>query len=123
MIVPDTDVKTVDKLISQLGELPAAPVILSKALKLTSDLQSNIGDISKNISADQILSAKVIRMSNSPLFGRAVQISTLSEAIKVLGFNQVKSIIITASTAQMFQSGPQAEIAQILWKHSLIIQM
>lgn len=119
MIVPDTDIKTVDKLISLLGELPAAPVILNKALKLTSDLQSNIDDISKNISADQILSARVIRMSNSPLFGRASKISTLSEAIKVLGFNQIKSIIVTASTAQMFKSGPQAEIAQILWEHSL----
>ena len=99
--------------------MPAAPVILNKALKLTSDLQSNIDDISKNISADQTLSAKVIRMSNSPIFGRVAKISTLSEAIKVLGFEQVKSIIITASTAKMFQSGPQAEIANILWKHSL----
>ncbi len=119
MIVPDTDIKTVDKLINKLGDLPTAPVILNKALKLTSDLQSNIDDISKNISADQTLSAKVIRMSNSPIFGRVAKISTLSEAIKVLGFEQVKSIIITASTAKMFQSGPQAEIANILWKHSL----
>ncbi len=119
MIIPDTDIKTVNKLIEQLGELPAAPIILNKVIKLTSDLQSNIEDITKNITADQILSAKVIRMSNSPAYGRASKITTVSEAIRVLGFNQVKSIIITASTAQMFHSDTQVEISKILWEHSL----
>lgn len=113
------DIETVDIIIEQLGELPAAPVVLSKALKLTSDIQSNIADISKNIAADQTLAAKVIRLSNSPIYGRVQGISSLREAITVLGFNQVKSIIITASTAQMFQSGPHAKTARILWEHSL----
>lgn len=113
------DAQTVDAIIDQLGELPAAPVILRKALQLTSDIQSNVNDISKNISADQALTARVIRLSNSPLYGRMQTISSLSEAIKVLGFNQVKSIIITASTSQMFQSGSQTKIAKVLWEHSL----
>jgi putative nucleotidyltransferase with HDIG domain len=43
----------------------------------------------------------------------------LHEAIKVLGFSRVKSIIITASTFQMFQSGTHAKIAHVLWEHSL----
>lgn len=119
MIIPDTDIKTVNKIIDQLGELPAAPVILNKAIKLTSDLQSNINDLSKNISADQSLTAKVIRLSNSPLYGQVKKISSIQEAIIVLGFNQVKSIIITASTSQMFLSGTHAKTAHLLWEHSL----
>lgn len=118
----DIAVETVDesvtRLIDQLGDLPAAPVILAKAMKLTSDIQSNIEDISSSISADQTLTAKVIRLSNSPYYGRSTEISSLSEAIKVLGFNQVKSIIITAATSKMFQSVPQTKIAGILWEHS-----
>lgn len=112
-------VQSVEAIIEQLGELPSAPVVLSKALKLTSDLDSNINDISKNIAADQSLAARVIRLSNSPLFGRAREIASLHEAIIVLGFDQVKSIIITASTAQMFQSGSHTKIAKVLWEHSL----
>ncbi len=117
--MPDTDLKTIDKIIEKLGELPAAPIILSKVLKLTSDLRSNIYDISKYISADQALTAKVIHLSNSPIYGRIFAISSLNEAIKVLGFNQVKSIIITASAFRIFQSVEQASIAHILWGHSL----
>lgn len=117
--MPNTDIQTVEIIVEQLGELPAAPVILSKALRLTSDMQSSIDDISRYIAADQSLSAKVIRLSNSPLYGRAQEISSLHEAIMVLGFDQIKSIIITASTVQMFQSGPHAETARVLWEHSL----
>jgi putative nucleotidyltransferase with HDIG domain len=47
------------------------------------------------------------------------KISSLNEAIKVLGFNQVKSIIITASTYKVFKSGTHAKIAHTLWEHSL----
>lgn len=115
----DTIDETIANLIEQLGDLPAAPAIMAKALKLTSDVQSNISDISRSISADQILAAKVIRLSNSAFYGRITEISSLSEAIKVLGFNQVKSIIVTASTHQMFQSSDHKESARILWEHSL----
>ncbi len=118
-MAPDTDLETIDKIIDMLGELPAAPIILNKVLKLTSDLRSNIDDISRYISADQTLTAKVLSLSNSPIYGRINAISSLSEAIKVLGFNQVKSIIITASTFRIFQSVAQSNIAHILWEHSL----
>lgn len=115
----DVDIETVEKIIDQLGDLPAAPEILAKALKLTSDIESKIDDISKYISADQTITAKVIRLSNSPYYGRVQQISSLFEAIKVLGFNQIKSIVITASTSRMFQSGSHTKIARVLWEHSL----
>jgi putative nucleotidyltransferase with HDIG domain len=122
MKAPETTFETtgniIEMMISQLGELPAAPVILAKALKLTSNIDSNIREISKSVAADQTLTAKVIRLSNSPFYGRVQRISSLSEAISVMGFNQVKSVIMTASTSQMFQSGSQTKIARILWEHS-----
>lgn len=119
MIEQDSDKKTLEKIISSLGELPSAPLILEQALRLTSDLKSNIDDISKAILADQVLTAKVIRLSNSPIFGRSRKIDSLHEAISVLGYDQIKSLIITATTFQIFGSTNQREIAHILWLHSL----
>jgi putative nucleotidyltransferase with HDIG domain len=109
---------TVQRIIHELGDLPSAPVILSKAIKLTSDIDSNIADVVRSIAADQSISAKVVRMSNSPLYARVNRVSSLDEAIKVLGFNQLKSIIITASTFQMFKDCDHADIAFKLWHHS-----
>ena len=113
------EIPTVDRLIERLGDLPAAPVVLSKALRLTQDLQADIKDLVRSLSADQSLSAKVIKLSNSPLHARLCQVLTLSEAIRVLGFDQLKSIIITASTFRMFEKCEHAEIATDLWQHSL----
>ncbi len=114
----NNEVRTIDKIIEKLGDLPSAPAILSKAIKLTSDINSNIADISRSISADQSISAKIVRMSNSPSFARIKRVSSLGEAIKVLGFNQLKSIIITASTFQMFDDCAHANVAADLWHHS-----
>ncbi|MFH1688474.1 MAG: HDOD domain-containing protein [bacterium] len=110
---------TADRLIDRLGDLPAAPVVLSKALRLTSNLQSNTKDLVRSLSADQSLSAKVVRLSNSPLYARMRAVLSLDEAIRVLGFSQLKSIIITASTFRMFEKCEHAQIATDLWHHSL----
>ncbi|MCP4566895.1 MAG: HDOD domain-containing protein [FCB group bacterium] len=114
-----SDERTVDKLLEQLGDLPSAPIILSQALQLTSDLQSSISDLTRSLSADQSLSAKVIRISNSPFYARLQRVASLDEAIRILGFKQLKSIIITATTYQMFENCAHAKVATDLWHHSL----
>lgn len=115
----EKDKKTVSRLIKKLGDLPSAPVILTRALRLTSDLQSNIADLVRSLSADQSLSAKVIRMSNSPLYARFRRVASLDEAITVLGFGQLKSVVITATTFRVFDKSEHAAVAGDLWQHSL----
>ena len=115
----DTNNQTIETIIEKLGDLPTPPAILDKAIKLTSDLQSDINIISRTISADQSLTAKVIRFSNSPIYGQIRRITSLADAIKILGFSQIKSIIITATTFQLFESCSQINIAMALWHHSL----
>jgi putative nucleotidyltransferase with HDIG domain len=118
-IVIKDEARTIDKIIQKLGDLPSAPQILQEAIQLTSDIDSNIKKVARTIAADQSISAKVVRMSNSPMFARAKRVSTLDEAISVLGFTQLKSIIITASTFQMFEAGANFDLATKLWHHSL----
>lgn len=113
------DRETVSKLIEKLGDLPSAPIILSRALKMTSDLQSNVSDLVRNLVADQSLSAKIIRMSNSPLYGRLRRVASLHEAISVLGYSQLRSIIVTATTFRMFERPEHIDVASELWRHSL----
>ncbi|MFH2034923.1 MAG: HDOD domain-containing protein [Candidatus Zixiibacteriota bacterium] len=110
--------RTIDKIIEKVGDLPSPPAILNKAIKLASDVDSKISEISNSISSDQSISAKILRMSNSPVFARIQRVSSLQEAVKTLGFNQLKSIIITASTYQMFTDCGHGKIATQLWHHS-----
>ena len=118
-----TDTKDINNIlenvISTVGDLPAAPIIISTAVKLTSNLESNIADISRVLSSDQSLTAKVFRLSNSPYYGRASEVNTLKEAIIVLGFMTVRSIVIATAAHNMFLSDEKNKLETKLWQHSL----
>lgn len=119
MALTDAIKDTVDKIASTVGELPAAPAIVSAAMRLTANLQSNITDMARVLSADQSLTAKVLKLSNSPYYGRSRKVRTLNEAIIVLGFNAVRSMVIATSAHGMFISGGNTVAQAKLWQHSL----
>lgn len=116
-----TDVveETIDRIISTVGELPAAPVIVTAAMRLTNDLQSNVTEIARVLSADQSLTAKVLKLANSPYYGRSSSVKTLHEAVMVLGFREVRSLVIATSAHEMYTSERDNVSATKLWRHSL----
>ena len=115
----DTIRNTLDRVVSAVGELPAAPAVISAAMKLTSNLDSNITDVCRMLASDQSLTARVLKLSNSPYYGRSKRVATLQEALVVLGFQTVRSIIIATSAHGMFrQDDPDCPESK-LWRHSL----
>jgi putative nucleotidyltransferase with HDIG domain len=108
-----------DRIVTTLGDLPASPAIVSTVMGLTSNPDSKVVEISKVLSADQSLTAKVLKLSNSSFYGRPKEVKTLDEAILLLGFFSVRSIVIATSAHTMYtketKRGPQAH----LWEHSL----
>jgi putative nucleotidyltransferase with HDIG domain len=88
-------------------------------MALTSNLQSNISDISQLMSSDQSLTAKVLKLSNSPFYGRVKKVKTTQEAVLVLGFKILRSIIMATSTHRLYNKGDSRESEIKLWRHSL----
>ena len=119
MLYPDTVKDTLNKIVSMVGDLPAAPAVVSAAMGMTANLQSNVADISRTLSLDQSLTAKVLMLSNSPYYGRRKEVETLNEAIMVLGFGAVRSLIVAASSHSMFVSDNSDDAGCKLWRHSL----
>jgi Predicted signal transduction protein len=58
---------------------------------------SSTDQISRAISKDQVLSAKVLKMVNSPIYGFPGRIGSIQHALVLLGFNVIKGIIISTS--------------------------
>lgn len=110
---------TVDKIISTIGELPASPAIVSAVMGMTSDLDANVTDISRVLAADQSLTAKVLKLSNSSFYGRSKEVKSLHEAILILGFFTVRSMVIATSTHRMFNGGESQAAQGKLWRHTL----
>ena len=96
------------------GNLPALPVVLQEAMALMEGTRTNMQKVAAVISRDQVLSAKVLKMVNSPVYGFPGRISSIQNALVLLGFNVIRGLIISTV---IFENMSQSQ--KKLWQHSL----
>jgi len=94
--------------------LPTLPAIISKLTRMAEDPETTSEQMGKVISKDHILAIKLLKLVNSAFYGFPQKISSLSSAIILLGFNVIKSLIISSS---IFELMDEQDIE--LWEHSL----
>ncbi len=94
--------------------LPTLPGIVEKLTNMADDPETTTERMGKVISKDHILAAKLLKLVNSAFYGFPQRISSLSSAIILLGFNVVKSLIISASIFEVMEDQDVE-----LWEHSL----
>ncbi|WP_157493067.1 HDOD domain-containing protein [Desulfonatronovibrio magnus] len=102
------------KMVLSVNDLPTLPTVLDEVTELVQDPSSSTDQVAKVISQDQVLSAKVLKMVNSPIYGFPRRISTIQHALVLLGFNVVRGLIISTSVFDAM-----AESMMGLWEHSL----
>ncbi|MGV1098442.1 HDOD domain-containing protein [Thiovibrio sp. JS02] len=102
------------KALREIKNLPTLPGIVLKLTKMAEDPDTTTEQMGKVISKDHILAAKLLKLVNSAFCGFPQRISSLNSAIILLGFNVIKSLIISASIFEVMES---QDIE--LWEHSL----
>ncbi len=93
------DLKDLSK---KIGKLPTLPGVAIKILQAMQRETPNIAEISEVISADGPLSAKVLRVVNSPFYGLSKKITSVHQAIVYLGLNAVKNLALSFSLLRGF---------------------
>ena len=106
---------------TEANKLPSLPHILIKLLSACRDENVCFEKISDIISKDASLSAKVIAVANSPVYGHARHLTSLKHILMFLGLDTIKSIAITASVKQFFSrySNNKSQFLRQFWKHAL----
>lgn len=79
--------------ISTLEKLHPSPVILSRAMRLLSDPNSNPAALVEVISTDAAVTTDVLHISNSAYYGVPQQVASLDEAVQFLGYDEVYRMI------------------------------
>jgi HD-like signal output (HDOD) protein len=70
------------------------------------------------IESDPVLVAQLLRVANSPVFFRGRPIEGTSEAVRLLGLSQVRSLVIGILARDSFPTLPEALLQQF-WRFSL----
>jgi putative nucleotidyltransferase with HDIG domain len=101
-------------LIRDTKSLPTLPGIVAKLGSLADNDKVSAQEMARVVSADQVLSAKVLRLVNSAFYGFPGRVSTVSNALILLGVNVVKSLAITSSIFEIMEKNIVG-----LWEHSM----
>jgi|Deesub1362B_J571_1020462.scaffolds.fasta_scaffold01287_4 putative nucleotidyltransferase with HDIG domain len=114
---------TVDRMIQVLdsvNDLPTLPSIYTQITEVIKDPNSSVADVAKIIERDQSLTSKVLRLVNSSFYGFARQISTIRQAVVLLGFNNIKNTVLSVSVFQTFAGMSLGRFdMRDFWKHSI----
>ncbi len=107
--------KTPLDLVQTIKDLPAMPNVIVKALGVIKDDTSGCKELSEIMSYDQALAAQVLKLVNSSYYGFAQEITSIKNAISLLGMTQTKNIVIAVAMKPMLTS----QCGRDMWKHSL----
>lgn len=89
------------QIVQEVKNLPAAPKVLPRLKRLLGDPNSSIDEIVRLIRVEPALSARVLKMANSPFHNKGEKCSTVDEAINRVGFAQVYDLVMYAVAAQV----------------------
>jgi putative nucleotidyltransferase with HDIG domain len=104
----------IERRIAKVTELPTLPEVIKRISMMAEDRSISAAELGELISHDQILSAKILRLVNSPIYGFPGRISSISHAIVLLGFNAVKGLVMGTTVFHSF-----AKERREMWHHSV----
>ena len=102
-----------------LRRLPPFPAVATKLLGLLADEDVAIKKVVELIKVDAALTSELLRIVNSPIYGFASRISSLQNAVTLLGFTTVRSFALTVSMKGFLHTALRIDLLRRIWRHSL----
>ena len=121
--VTATEVLTPEMILHHSGELPALPKAACHIMAVIEDPRTTATRLEKALAMDQTLTAKVLRIANSPFYGAVREIRTVSEAIVRLGFVTIRNWTLVTATRSVFLSPGAGMLYQNIWRQSVLSAM
>jgi HD-like signal output (HDOD) protein len=106
-----------DELLKQPHALPTVPQVVHELIRSFDQEDVSIHAITKSISADPVLSAKLLRLANSSYYHVSRSIATVEDSVVMLGFMTVRTLVVGAGMAGAFPSVPGMDL-QRFWRYS-----
>ena len=102
------------RLVERIQSLPTLPGSITRITKLLDNQDTTAHEVGAEIEADQVLSAKVLKLVNSGFYGFSQPIGTIPHAMVLLGFEVIKTLVLSTTVLDMMSRSMAG-----LWQHSL----
>ena len=111
---------SVEQMVQDVSTIHSLPMFYSQLSEAIDHPRSSIADIAKIISEDLGLTARILKLANSPLFGYFSKIETITQAVTIIGVLQVRDLALALSVMDIFAGIPESMVnMEQFWRHSL----
>ena len=113
---------TAQELVAKVKNLPPVPHAALKLVSLLDQPSVSNDEVVQALRCDNVLTAKLLRACNSPYFGLAEPVTSVDQAVFLLGHQQILHIVLTIAfgSAMVVPLPGYAVEASELWRHSLV---
>ncbi|MDD3012188.1 MAG: HDOD domain-containing protein [Candidatus Gastranaerophilales bacterium] len=118
-----TAISRAERIRAKVRDIPSLPEIVTKVMEIVQDPRSSASQLSRVIFHDPGLTTRVLRLVNSAYYGFPRQISSIQQAVTILGFTTMRGLVLSSSIFKIFS--PKNDLIKTLdykkfWKHSLV---
>lgn len=110
-------------LVGAVDDLPTIPIVATKVLQLLDDPDVSVEEIADLMLSDQVMTARVMKLLNSPVYKPAQEITSLKRALVYLGLRHVRELALTTSVINAFDGTSGALELNAFWEHSFGVGM
>lgn len=107
-----------EALFKQPQALPAVPKIVHELIDSFNNDDISIDEIVRKIAADPVLSARLLRLGNSAYYHVSRSIGTVNDAVAMLGFVTVRTLVISSGLTGGYKSMPGMDLNKF-WRYSM----
>lgn len=101
-------------------ELASLPTIFAKLVEAINNPRSSAASIAEVVGKDTSLSARLLKVVNSPFYGFPSRIDTISRAVTIIGTKQLTTLAVGICAMDVFQGVPEDVVdMRTFWQHSL----
>ncbi len=108
-----------DRLVARARQFYSLPAVAMQVLDLTSNPHIDAHALKRCIECDPALTAKVLRVVNSSLFGLSREVSDLNQALALLGIKPLKLLVLGFSLPAGLFSDVETRTLGWFWRHTL----
>jgi HD-like signal output (HDOD) protein len=107
-------------LVNTTESVYSLPLIYERLTDVINHPRSSIEDITKVISEDQGLTARLLKLANSPFFGYFSKIDSIGKAATIIGTQQLQALALAVSVMEVFTGIPENIVnMKTFWQHSI----
>jgi putative nucleotidyltransferase with HDIG domain len=110
----------ISRVVARVQQLPSLSAVVHEVLLSFDNENVDIPSLVTKISRDQGLAARVLRVANSAFYGLSAHVSSIGEAVVVLGFYSVRSLVVAAGVINQFPHDGGRNFDRLaFWRHAI----